>query len=172
MRVFSYFILTLWLLCCSTKDQNTNNKLGTKVASSVRNLSSTNKVVAESQRTSFNEFAASNAIDASDTDVALGHINWAWGDHGPCTKFLLCATYIDHAGISFSDGNLGAFVKIQRLTTSAHDCIQNAKNALRDSNKALAVEWVMASQIHNRPVYDWLKGHGDAVVSALNACCR
>lgn len=44
---------------------------------------------------------------------------------------------------------------VQRLTTSAHDYINNAKKALRGPNgdgnnpdHRLAVTWVMASQIH------------------------
>jgi len=108
------------------------------------------------------------SVHASDDDEALKHVVWAWNDSGPCKRTALCATYINHVGISFKDGDLGIAVKIQRLTTSAHDCIANAKEAKRKGNRALAVEWVMASQIHNEPVKRWLRDHGDAVLAALD----
>lgn len=114
------------------------------------------------------------SIVENDDQIAFSHISWAWGNTGPCTRFILCATYIGNFEITFSDGNIGFNRIIQRLTTSAHDCIANAKKALRGPNRdgvnpdrGLAVGWVMASQIHNRPVYDWLRNHGDAVIRAL-----
>lgn len=106
-----------------------------------------------------------------DVHNALVNEQWAWNDHGPCTRFLLCATYFDSFGvnITFSDGSIVPFAHVQRLTTSAHDCVQNAKNALAQSppNRGLAVEWVMASQIHNKPLMEWMRTHPDAVVAAL-----
>jgi hypothetical protein len=86
-------------------------------------------------------------------------------------RTLLCATYIDHVGISFKDGDFGVSAKVQRLTTSAHDCIRNAKQELQKGNRGLAVEWVMATQLHNRTAKNWLKDHPDAVVLALRRCC-
>lgn len=110
----------------------------------------------------------------NDDQIAFSAISWAWGNTGPCTRFILCATYIGNFEITFSDGSIGFNKIIQRLTTSAHDCIANAKKALlgpkgdgRNPDRGLAVGWVMASQIHNRPVYDWLRNHGDAVIRAL-----
>lgn len=113
-------------------------------------------------------YAESNSVTSSDVDTALLHIRWAWNDHGPCTRFWLCATYIDDFGISFSDGNFGIRVGIYRLHKSAHECIVKAKEERTNGNKAQAVQWVMASQIHNRPVYEWLRNHGDAVITALD----
>lgn len=113
---------------------------------------------------------------AADINRAYNDVKWAWDDHGPCTKVVLCATYFDHFGvnITFSDGSVVPFAHVQRLTTSAHDCIQNAKDALfkatpqkNPANRGLAVEWVMASQIHNRSEMEWLRTHPDAVIAAV-----
>lgn len=117
------------------------------------------------------ELSESISIASSDVEIATAHIRWAWGNYGPCTRFPLCATYIGNFEIVFSDGNISFRNIVQRLTTSAHDCIANAKNALGRNDRGLAVAWVMASQIHNSPVYDWLKNHGDAVITALRSCC-
>jgi hypothetical protein len=112
---------------------------------------------------------SSEALAASPDEVeASNHIVWAWNNHGPCTQAVLCATYVDHFGITFKDGSFGAFIKVQRLTTSAHDCIVQAKKAKAEGNRGLAVEWVMASQIHNRGAYVWLRDHADAVITALD----
>jgi len=108
---------------------------------------------------------------AGQTDIQKAYQNelWAWNDNGPCSQFLLCATYFDSWGVNltFSDGSVAPFAHVQRLTTSAHDCIQNAKNAL-PGQKGLAVEWVMASQIHNPDLLNWMKNHPDAVIAALS----
>jgi hypothetical protein len=120
------------------------------------------------------DFPAELALDSGDVETAYANIIWAWNDHGPCTRFILCATYIGNFEITFSNGSIGFNQVVQRLTTSAHDCIQKAKDALlgpngdgNNPNFALAVTWVMASQIHNKPVYEWLRTHGDAVIAAL-----
>lgn len=105
-----------------------------------------------------------------DVATAKAHIDWAWNDHGPCSRFTLCATYFDSFGVNlkFSDGSVAPFAHISRLTTSAHDCIENARRELREKgDRAMAVQWVMASQIHNRPVWEWMRAHPDAVVTAL-----
>ena len=114
-------------------------------------------------------------FEETDIDRAFEDIIWAWKDHGPCSRFILCSTYFDSFGvnITFSDGSVVPFAHVQRLTTSAHDCIQNAKSAYRPNppqqpDRGLAVEWVMASQIHNRPELDWLRAHPDAVLAALD----
>jgi hypothetical protein len=103
-----------------------------------------------------------------DVQNALMHVSWAWGNHGPCTRFFLCLFYIDHVEFRWTDGSVSFGPRIQRLTTSAHDCIQNAKNAVQRGEKPLAVEWVMASQIHNPPAWEWLRTHPDAVITALS----
>jgi hypothetical protein len=116
-----------------------------------------------------NGSAAALAVPGSDVDHAWTAVNWAWHDDGPCTRFVLCWTYINGAGIAFSDGRVGPFVQIYRDGKSAHSCIQSALDALygNPSNPGLAVEWVMASQIHNPPEKDWLQNHPDAVIAAL-----
>ena len=113
-------------------------------------------------------YAEANSLASDDVETARINILWAWNDHGPCTRFWLCFTYIDSVGIKFDNGDFGPIVNIQRLTTSAHDCIQKAKDEKGKNHRAMAVQWVMASQIHNKPLYDWLKGHGDAVIAALD----
>jgi len=82
---------------------------------------------------------------------------------------MLCATYFDHFGLNlkFENGSVVPFAHVQRLTTSAHDCIQNAKNALTNGDRGLAVEWVIASQIHNKELMNWYAAHPDAVIAAL-----
>lgn len=102
--------------------------------------------------------------------TALVHIRWAWDDRGPCTRFILCATYFDHVEIRFFEN--GKFVfkpapTIRRWDKSAHDCIEEAKKAAARFENPLAVEWVMASQIHNPDVKEWLRTHGSAVIEAL-----
>lgn len=105
-----------------------------------------------------------------DVATALTHIRWAWNDHGPCTRFILCATYFDHVEIRFFENGRFVFKSaptIRRWDKSAHDCIKEAKKAVSRFEYPLAVEWVMASQIHNPPVKEWLRTHGDAVIAAL-----
>ena len=135
------------------------------------------KVVAQLQRAVDSAAKASATIATkssvsiardSDVDEAYKHIKWAWDNHGPCTRLFLCLTYINEVGITFSSpGGFGPFAQIWRGNTSAHDCIQNAKDHLAAGHRGIAVEWVMASQIHNPPVKDWLRTHPDAVVEAL-----
>ena len=59
----------------------------------------------------------------------------------------------------------------QRLTASQHDCIVNARDALDRGDKALAVQWVMASQMQEPLDRNWLGDHPDAVIEALRQCC-
>ena len=118
------------------------------------------------------------AITKSDETIAREGIIWAWGNTGPCTQELLCKTYVGNFFIVFK-GSVWPFKDmILRWFNSAHDCIQNAINALKGSpghkaddvqipDRALAVAWVMASQIHNKSYYEWLRTHGDAVVNVL-----
>jgi len=116
----------------------------------------------------FTGFSAASSPADADVQNAYNNELWAWNDHGPCSQFKICAKYFDSFGanITFGDGSVVPFAHVQRLTTSAHDCIQNAKNN-QLANRALAVEWVMASQIHNKPLMEWMRTHPDAVVAAL-----
>lgn len=98
---------------------------------------------------------------------AYSHILWAWNDHGPCTRFWICLTYVNSVGIRWENGEVTPTFAVWRGARSAHECIQNAKDALSAGNPGLAVEWVMASQVHNPPVKQWLHDHPDAVVAAL-----
>lgn len=105
----------------------------------------------------------------SDVDEALRHVNWAWNNNTPCTRTALCATYFDAWGVDirFADGSVVPFARLQRLTTSAHDCIAKAREYLGNGDRGMAVQWVMASQIHNEAVRKWMKRHPDAVIGAL-----
>jgi hypothetical protein len=120
------------------------------------------------------EFASDLNITSSDLETAWGAVRWSWGNDAPCSNIKLCATHIDNITIIFGVIPIDLKHLVQRLTTSAHDCIVNAKKALMGINgdgqnpdHGLAVAWVMASQIHNKPMYDWLRTHGDAVLQAL-----
>lgn len=110
-----------------------------------------------------------NAIQQSDDEIAWTGVAWAWGNDGPCTQTWMCMTHVGNFEISFSDGNFGFGKVVHRMGNSAHDCIQNAKDAMKPPHpdRGLAVAWVMASQIHNKPYYEWLRLHGDAVLNAL-----
>lgn len=141
----------------------------------IRSTISKNPLKLENKYDSIADIFPNMSIAEDDVQVAYQGIIWAWNNHGPCTRFVLCATYIGNFEITFGDGKIGFSKLVQRLTTSAHNCIQNAKNALLGDNhnginpdRGLAVAWVMASQIHNKPYYEWLKEHGDAVIKALS----
>lgn len=118
-------------------------------------------------------YALANSVASSDVQFAYSNILWAWNNNGPCSNFLLCWTYFDSFGvnITFGDGSIAPFAHVYRDGKSAHSCIQAAKDALSANppNRGLAVEWVMASQIHNKGVFEWLKNHPDAVVQALGS---
>ena len=137
------------------------------ISSMVRLCHTETRTGSRSKRASTGKAKLSLPEPAPDVAFAFSNIQWANGNTGPCTQFWLCLTYINEVGIKFSDGNFGPTIGVWRGLSSAHDCIQNAKHALSEGKKGLAVEWVMASQIHNPPVKDWLRDHGDAVVAAL-----
>lgn len=105
----------------------------------------------------------------ADVDEAYKGVRWAWNNKGPCTRVILCATYFDSFGvnINFADGSIAPFAHIQRLTTSAHDCIQHAIEYLNKGDRGMAIQWAMASQIHNKKYMNWMHTHPDAVVVAL-----
>ena len=69
--------------------------------------------------------------------------------------------------MSFGDGSIAPFSRVQRLTATSHDCIKKAKALLEQGDKGLAVQWVMAARLENGRVRDWLGNHPDAVLEAL-----
>jgi len=118
------------------------------------------------------------ALNTDEDQLAWEGIWWAWNDDGPCTKEWLCKTYIGNFSI-FYNGHWNPFSQlVQRWTTSAHDCMTNALDALKikhsgeknesqEIDHGLAIAWAMASQIHNEPYKEWQRTHGDAVIRAL-----
>src|SRR4051812_48270226 len=110
------------------------------------------------------DFPQELSVTSDDVSTAYVGISWAWNNYAPCSNLILCASYIGNFEINFGTGGLGFSRIVQRITTSAHDCIKNAKDALLGLNHdgvnpdhGLAVAWVMASQIHNKPYYEWLR---------------
>jgi len=116
-----------------------------------------------------NVTVSTTAVLANGDDVAIafGAIDWAWKDDGPCTRFALCMKYVNDVGITWGDGSFMPSFGVWRGPRSAHSCIQNAKDDVNAGQRGRAVEWVMASQIHNPPVKEWLRTHPDAVIAAL-----
>lgn len=117
--------------------------------------------------------SAPSPVDA-DVAIAKANVDWAWNDHGPCSRLTLCLTHFDSFGINldFLDGTSAPFAKIWRGAISAHACIERALAHLSPKDgsapdRAMAVQWVMASQIHNKPVMEWMRAHPDAVIAAL-----
>jgi hypothetical protein len=110
----------------------------------------------------------------SDVNEATRDVRLAWRDFNTCRRVTACEAYFESFGvaISFGDGSIRPFSHVQRLTASAHDCIRNARFALEQGDRPLAVQWVMASRIENIPRRDWLGNHPDAVLEALRDCCR
>lgn len=113
--------------------------------------------------------APAHAQSRAEISEAVHRVRWAWNNRGPCADAALCATPFDTFGarIRFRDGTEAPFVKMQRSTVSAHECIRHAKEALARGDRGMAVQWVMASQLHNPPVRDWLRDNPDAVIAAL-----
>jgi len=113
---------------------------------------------------------AGHAKADPDGDRAYKDVSWAWGDSGPCTKLTLCLSYFSdwEIKVNLGSGSISVMPRVQRITTSAHECIQNAKNALAAGDRVLAVSWVVATQLQNRPEMEWLATHGQAVITALD----
>jgi len=118
--------------------------------------------------------AASRPI-ASDADVkrALTEIRTSWRDFNTCDRSDVCSAYFDTFGVAltFGDGSIAPFSHLRRRTLSAHDCIVNARAALEQKNRGLAVQWVMASQAVHPQLRAWMGDHPDAVIEALSHCC-
>jgi hypothetical protein len=110
-----------------------------------------------------------HAQSQAEINEAFHRVTWAWNSRGPCADPSLCATPFETFGVSirFNDGAVAPFAKVQRATASAHDCIRYAKDALARGDRGMAVQWVMASQLHNEAVRNWLRDNPDAVIAAL-----
>lgn len=104
---------------------------------------------------------------SKEVDNALVHVRWAWADNEPCSNATVCTQPIGRKHFGWDDGTVEIGPVIQRWTASPHDAIQKAEDALKDKHRALAVEWVMASQAHNAAVEDWVRTHPGAVLQAL-----
>jgi hypothetical protein len=80
-----------------------------------------------------------------------------------------CAAWFSSFGtaLTFNDGTLAPLAHEQRLSLSGHDCIQRARAALHEGNRALAVQWVMAAHLNEPLIRNWLADHPDAVLEGL-----
>jgi hypothetical protein len=111
----------------------------------------------------------------SDADVkkALTEICSFRRDFNTCDRSDVCSAYFDTFGVAltFGDGSIAPFSHLRRRTLSAHDCIVNARTALEQKDRGLAVQWVMASQAEHPQLRAWMGDHPDAVVEALSHCC-
>ena len=108
-------------------------------------------------------------IPADDLKQAESEIRASWHDYEKCAHSKVCSAYFESfgVGITFGDGEIVPFAHLQRLTTSRHDCIQNARDAATRGDRGLAVQWVMASQMLEPLDRNWLGDHPDAVLEAL-----
>jgi hypothetical protein len=107
-----------------------------------------------------------------ETKQVLKPLREAWRDHSPCWSVSVCDSYFDSFGVAllFADGTTAPFQHVQRLTISAHDCLENAKDYLARGERGLAVQWAMASQ-RSASVRDWMREHPDDVIELLRNCC-
>jgi hypothetical protein len=112
-------------------------------------------------------------VSEKDIKTILVELRSAWRDYGPCEQHSICDAYFESYGVAltFNDGSIVPFAHEQRLKASAHDCILNARAALERGDRGLAVQWVMASYLHNDAFRSWIGDHPDTVVAALRRCC-
>jgi hypothetical protein len=118
--------------------------------------------------------AASGAVvPASDVKKALAAIRSSWKNFNGCDRQNVCGLYFDTFGIAleFNDGTIAPFSHLRRHLLSAHDCILNARAALEEGDRGLAVQWAMAAKAEDPPQRNWMSEHPDAVVEALHQCC-
>ena len=117
--------------------------------------------------------ASSAPIPDADLKKALTEIRAAWRDYEKCDRSKVCSAYFESfgVGLSFSDGTIVSFAHVQRLRASKHDCIVNAHDALDRGDRAMAVQWVMASQMLEPLDRNWMGDHPDVVIEALRRCC-
>lgn len=112
-------------------------------------------------------------VSNADVKKALTEIRNSWRNFNTCDRSDVCSAYFDTFGVAltFADGSIAPFSHLRRRTLSAHDCIVNARAALEQKDRGLAVQWVMASQAEHPPLRAWMGDHPDAVIEALNHCC-
>ena len=114
--------------------------------------------------------SAPTPVSKADVKKAISRMLRAYRIKVPCRDVARCATYFESFGVAltFSDGTIAPFAHEQRLERSAHDCIQEARAARREGNRALAVQWVMAAYMDDPLTRNWLADHPDAVLEGLN----
>jgi hypothetical protein len=115
-------------------------------------------------------YSAETPVPKADVKKAISHIRRAWGSNAPCPDAARCATYFSSFGtaLMFSDGTMVPLAHEQRLNKSGHECIQTARAALHEGNRALAVQWVMAAHLYDPLTRNWLADHPDAVLEGLH----
>jgi hypothetical protein len=108
-------------------------------------------------------------LPKADIKKAISRIRRAYRKDVPCGEAAYCATYFDTFGVAltFSDGTIEPFAHQQRLKRTGHDCIQEARVALDEGNRALAVQWTMAAYLDDPLTRNWLADHPDAVLEGL-----
>jgi hypothetical protein len=116
--------------------------------------------------------AAANAptpVAKADINKVISRIRRAYRNDVPCHDDARCASYFESFGVAltFNDGTIAPFAHEQRLERSGRDCIKEAREARRQGNRALAVQWVMAAYISDPLTRNWLADHPDAVLEAL-----
>jgi hypothetical protein len=109
-----------------------------------------------------------------DVKTAMSELISAWHNYQPCNRAKLCSAYFESYGvaITFNDGTIAPFSHTQRLRATGHDCIVRALTALDHGDRGMAVQWVMASYLHDALYRNWLADHPDAVIAALHGCCH
>jgi len=108
-------------------------------------------------------------VSKADIRKAISRIRHAYRKDVPCGEAAYCTTYFESFGVAltFNDGTIEAFAHEQRLKRSGHDCIQEARVALDEGNRALAVQWTMAAYLDDPLTRNWLADHPDAVLEGL-----
>lgn len=93
--------------------------------------------------------------------TAAGHIQWAIGNTGPCTRALVCAQWSRVLVL----GDIPVFVT--RLDRSAREMIILAKVAQNAGFNDVAFDLVQSTQVHNQGVSLWMASNKAAVLAAL-----
>ena len=108
-------------------------------------------------------------VSNADIRKAVSQIRNASRSYAPCERVSQCSAYFDSFGVAltFNDGTMAPFAHEQRLKQSGHECIQNARKAVQQGERALAVQWVMAAHMDDPLTRNWLGDHPDAVLEAL-----
>jgi len=113
--------------------------------------------------------SVSTPIPKADVRKATSQVRRAWSSSALCSDTVRCAAYFSSFGtaLTFNDGTLVPLAHEQRLSLSGHDCIQHARMALHQGDRALAVQWVMAAHLDDPLTRNWLADHPDAVLEGL-----